>query len=296
MQIQTEYYRKILVAFKAYLRVMGYSKISLSGVKEFFVMLEGQGVLNLSQIKKGHIKNHYLYLQNRPTRSGGVLSPHSITGMVAEMRLLLRWAEKTGKILISPMAGMRFATPQPSERAIVSKEEIRQLYRACELPQQRLTLSLFYGCGLRASEGSALNLQDINMETKLLYVRKGKGKKRRVIPMTTSIIEDIKSYVYEQRPDQISWRTNQEDKQALALNTIGTRMQAATYRILFKQLLRSLENEEILRRGISLHSLRHSIATHLLGDGMNIEKVRDFLGHNCLESTQIYTHINIKQL
>ncbi len=133
------------------------------------------------------------------------------------------------------------------------------------------------------------------MQKGFLFVKKGKGKKRRVIPMTTSIIEDIKSYVYEQRPEQISWRT-EKDKQALGLNKIGTRMQAASYRMLFKELLRSSGNEEIQTKKISLHSLRHSIASHLLADGMNIEKVRDFLGHNCLETTQIYTHISIKQL
>lgn len=296
MQIQTEYYQNILAAFKDYLRVMGYRKSSLSGIKEFFAKLEEHGFLTLDQIKSLHIKKHYLYLQNRSTTRGELLSPHTITGHLYEIKSLLRWAEKTKRIRISPMAGMRFATPAPTQRAILSKAEIKQLYAVCELPQQRLTLSLYYGCGLRASEGGALNLKDIHLQSGLLYVRKGKGKKRRVIPITSGIVEDIKNYIHLQRPGQISWRTKEEDKQALALNKIGTRMQAQSYRIVFKTILRKLENEEIENRGVSLHSLRHSIATHLLADGMNMERVRDFLGHNHLETTQIYTRINISQL
>ena len=175
-----------------------------------------------------------------------------------------------------------------NERPILSKVEIKRLYSTCVLPIERLTLSLFYGCGLRASEGGALNLADVNAQSGLLYVRHGKGGKRRVVPMTPSIIKDIETYINEQRPSQISRYTKVADRRALALNKIGTRMQGDSYRKVFKALLAQCED---IRQDVSLHSLRHSIATHLLADGMRIERVRDFLGHSCLESTQIYTRV-----
>jgi integrase/recombinase XerD len=293
MSLPTKHYQQILRAFVAYLRVMGYADTNVPGAKEFLVELEQKGIRSLAQITSKDIKDHYAYLQTRPSKYGGPLSPHTIQGYLFEVRQLLRWAEKTGQILTSPMAAMRFPTPPKSERAILTKKEIQQLYASCKEPVERLTLSLFYGCGLRASEGGNLNLEDVNTQSQLLYVRQGKGKKRRVIPLTESIIEDIENYVHQQRPDKESRHTIGTHKSSLALGRYGRRLQASSYRRLFDKLL--LRNENI-RPDVRLHSLRHSIATHLLADGMRIERVRDFLGHDCLETTQIYTRVKTDQL
>jgi len=293
MHVQTQHYRQILRAFLAYLRVVGYAEANMTGAKEFLSILERKGVRSLAQISNSDIKEHYAYLQTRLSKYGDVLSPYTIQGYLFDIRKLLRWAEKTGQILASPMAGMRFPSPPKSERAILTTTEIQQLYANCGQPVERLTLSLFYGCGLRASEGAKLNLDDINAKGQLLYVRQGKGKKRRVIPLTKSIIEDIENYVQQQRPSKESRHTIGNHKKALALGRYGRRFQGDSYRKVFKKLL--LRNESI-RQDVSLHNLRHSIATHLLADGMRIERVRDFLGHDCLETTQIYTRINTKKL
>ncbi len=255
--------------------------------------LEHKGVHGLPQIGSQHIKAHYAYLQNRLSKYGAPLSPHTIQGYLYDIRLLLRWAEQSGQINMSPMAGMRFPTPPPSERAILNKTAIQELYAGCQESIERLTLSLFYGCGLRASEGAKLNLGDVNTQNQLLYVRQGKGRKRRVIPLTSRIIKDIENYVQGQRRQRISRWTQKEDRQALALNKIGTRMQGDSYRKVFKGLL---ARHEHIRQDVSLHSLRHSIATHLLHKGLNLEQVRDFLGHAHLETTQIYTHYDSKDL
>jgi integrase/recombinase XerD len=293
MRLPTKHYQQTLRAFVAYLRVMGYADTNVGGAREFLIELEQKGTRSLAQIKSKDIKAHYAYLQTRLGRDGVPLSPHTIQGYLFDIRLLLRWAEKTGQIEYSPMASMRFPTPPKSERAILSKADISQLYSSCLEPIERLTLSLYYGCGLRASEGGNLNLEDVNAQSSLLYIRQGKGRKRRVIPLTQSIIEDMENYVHQQRPDKESRHTIGSHKKALALGRYGRRMQASSYRRLFDKLL--LRNENI-RQDVSLHSLRHSIATHLLADGMRIERVRDFLGHDCLESTQIYTRVNTEML
>ena len=118
MQVLSEHYRQIIKAFKTYLKLMGYAGYRLGGIHEFLRELEKKGKLSLAQISKEDIKSHYQYLQNRPGRSGA-LSPHTIKGYIGEIRLLLRWAEKTGQITLSPMAGMRFPNPPKSEREIL---------------------------------------------------------------------------------------------------------------------------------------------------------------------------------
>jgi integrase/recombinase XerD len=259
--------------------------------------MEQKGILDLADIEPGHIKEHYAYLLERPNQLfGGALSLYTITGYLFLIRLLLSWAVQSGQISSSPMESLRFPTPPPAARAIVTKEEIQDLYAICVLAQERLTLSLFYGCGLRASEGSRLNLKDIDQKARLLYVRQGKGRKRRVIPLTVAIAEDIKNYIYEQRVEQITRLTKGLDQKALSLNKVGTRMSAQSYWRLFKELLQRLGDPELINQGISLHSLRHSIATHLLADGMPLERVRDFLGHDHLETTQLYTHLKTDEL
>src|SRR5690606_30460548 len=89
---------------------------------------------------------------------------------------------------------------------------------------------------------------------------------------------------------------NRQDKNAVILNSKGFRMQEWTYNKILKKLLKKIKIPEERIRKISIHSLRHSIATHLLENGMELEKVRDFLGHSQLETTEIYTHINKNQL
>lgn len=300
MQLQTEHYRRTLRALIAWMGIMGYADRNMTGAKEFLQCLEQVGVQRLIQVTPQHIKAHYAYLQTRLGRDGQTLSAHTVQGYIYDIRLLLRWAEKTGRMAISPMASMRFPNPPFTERSILSKADIRKLYNTCSEPIERLTLSLYYGCGLRASEGGNLNLEDVNAQSSLLYVRRGKGKKRRVIPLTANIIEDIKNYVHQQRPSRVNRNTTGSHKNALALGRYGRRLQANSYRRIFKKLLARHEDIRqdvtVSASGVSLHALRHSIATHLLADGMRIERVRDFLGHDCLESTQIYTRVQTHQL
>jgi len=123
-------------------------------------------------------------------------------------------------------------------------------------------------------------------------VRKGKGKKRRVIPLTAAIVKDLKKYCYEERPKRVSKWTKGKDHRAYMLNKKGTAMSGYSYWLHFKGLVK----QTTLPATTSLHHLRHSIATHLLAEGMELERVRDFLGHEILETTQIYTHISKEQL
>jgi len=154
------------------------------------------------------------------------------------------------------------------------------LYGACETLKECAILHLYYGCGLRRNEGIKLNVSDVQFRNKMLYVREGKGGKGRAIPITEKISEELKAYCYQERkarPQEISFLVNQR----------GTRMHGQEVNKVLKKLCGLAQ----IGKTVSLHSLRHSIATHLLESGLSVEYVRDFLGHANLESTQRYTHI-----
>jgi integrase/recombinase XerD len=185
------------------------------------------------------------------------------------------------------MDSFQFIKTKSKERIVLNRNEIASLYKQSISKRDQAILSLFYGCGLRRSEAEKLDIRDVSFRTQLLYVREGKGKKRRVIPMSHIIIEDLKSYYHHERSHYIKKQTK-DNRDAFMLNDKGNRMRGEVYNRHLKRLLKAARIE----REISLHHLRHSIATHLLENGLQMEKVREFLGHEQLDTTQIYTHIS----
>jgi integrase/recombinase XerD len=274
------------VDFKTHLKRLGYSKGSQSMlptcVAEFLQQLEEKSICQLQEIEPIHIQEHYEYLSTRPNkRKPGGLSSRMINHHIYAIRLFLNYQEQTGNIKENPISGLSFPRPESKQREILSIEEVTQLYEAAETIREKAIIGIFYGCGLRRSEGEALNIKDVSFKSSLLYVRDGKGSKRRVIPVNEKVLNDFRNYLHYERFAPIR-------ETAFICNNAGRRMLGDKH----NKTVKALVEKAGIEKEISLHSLRHSIATHLLENGMGVEYVRDFLGHKHLESTQIYTHIN----
>ena len=160
---------------------------------------------------------------------------------------------------------------------------------------------MLYEVITRRSEGEALNVKDVSFKSSLLYVRDGKGGKRRVVPINEKVLNDFKNYIYYERNAQQNFGTERSRSEtAYICNNSGTRMKGDKLNKVLKELLlkAGIQKETCTERSrsISLHNLRHSIATHLLENGMTVEYVRDFLGHKHLEATQIYTRVSKRKL
>lgn len=285
-QPKTEYYRELLLACREELLLLGYAAgtAELGGTGEFLGWLEERGRLQLDEVDKTDLETYLSYLQSRPSRRGGALSLHTVHGYVFSLRLLFDYAERHGLRGGSPLVGLRVAVPKKSERYVASRAEIAALYAAAkDYPRLTAILHLLYGCGLRRMEAVALNVGDVDYRAALLYVRRGKGKKRRVIPLSDGVASGLKHY---HKRERWRWATVRSGK-AYLLNDRGNRMRGGT----LWQRLRELIEDAKVSKLITPHGLRHSIATHLLEEGMSVERVRDFLGHQHLETTQLYTRI-----
>ena len=273
----------LIYNFRQELYNLGYSK-SVSDnypkyIKEFLVY----SAETPTNINEEHIKNYSNYLQNRPNkRRIGKLSQSYIHSQQLAIKGFFDYLQRIEYLKQNPFT-LQLKSPHYQQRNILSQEQIQILYQNCQSIEQTIILHLCYGCGLRRSEAVNSTIKDIDLEKKLLYVRKGKGKKRRVIPITQSIANDFKSY--------ISLR-NQNTEPSLLLNKQNKKMTANTMYLLFKNLLKTTDNQQIIIQNYCLHSLRHSIASHLLENEINVEMVRDFLGHSRLSTTQIYTRVN----
>ncbi|MFY0602151.1 MAG: tyrosine-type recombinase/integrase, partial [Cyclobacteriaceae bacterium] len=181
---------------------------------------------------------------------------------------------------------------------VLTETEIQHLYKATnretDHPRQasfnardKALLTIFYGCGLRRNEGVHLGIDDINYERRILHVRKGKNYKERFVPFNKNGSKMLQDWVYDHRPQLL--KDNRISSFFIGYG--GKPMQPhALYRRL-KHLQLATESIELQQKQLGLHTLRHSIATHLLQHGMELQKIQRFLGHSSLESTQIYTHL-----
>jgi integrase/recombinase XerD len=177
------------------------------------------------------------------------------------------------------MSAQHFEKPTSKAHEVLTREEVTSLYEACETLKERAILHVYYGCGLRRDEGVKLNVSDLQFRNKMLYVREGKGGKSRAVPMTEKISEELKAYCYQERKSKLN-------ELAFLINQRGTRMHGQDVNKVLKKLCELAQINKV-----SLHSLRHSIATHLMQGGMKFDYISQFLGHNSLNSTQIYTHL-----
>jgi integrase/recombinase XerD len=291
--IYNKEYRQQLSEFRSHLERIGYhpntQKSMHSSLQEFFYWLERQGIHQIEAITAKQIRKHYEYLNERPNQTRpGNLSESMVHGHLWSIKTFFNYQQSIGKITINPFSILTFPKVEHKQREVLSIEEVKELYAACETMRDQAMLGLFYGCGMRRAEAMQLNISDIHFKSGLLYVRSGKGKKRRVIPLTEQVITDLKNYYLYER--SFYSNHNHIGEQAFILHQQGGRMRD------YWKRLKYLIKKAGLPKQISLHHLRHSIATHLLESGLSIEQVRDFLGHAHLESTQIYTRISRKYL
>lgn len=164
--------------------------------------------------------------------------------------------------------------------SLVEKPEGRGLLSA----RDRAILELLYSSGLRVSELSGLDVEDINTREGLLKV-KGKGKKERIVPVGSKALDAVKSYLVERIP------VKKKDK-AMFMNRLGSRLTDRGIRRVVVKYARQIG----ISGRIGPHALRHTFASHLLQGGADLRVIQELLGHASLSTTQKYTHLDVTHL
>jgi site-specific recombinase XerD len=175
---------------------------------------------------------------------------------------------------------------------ILTRKQVHDLLDHIRLRRYRTPIKLIYCCGLRLSECLALTVHDILGDENKLIVRGGKGQHDRVLPLPTPMLEDLRTYWQFHRHRLLLFpntgRGNQRDPALLA-----ERMRAATRPMPHSSLQRLLiaARKELDIPAATLHSLRHSFATHLLESGAHLRTIQKLLGHKQITSTMVYLHL-----
>jgi integrase/recombinase XerD len=278
--------------FEKWLNAIGYAEstvyVSVNYVRDFFAWLDKTPIKELSQINNQVIKTYHEYLQQRANKKqSGSLSNNYIVSNINALKRFCRYLQVSGKATIEIDLQLQATTTET--KTVLTREEVQALYKACENDilgiRDRAILSVYYGCGLRRSEGINLNVSDILLKEKRIYVRKGKNYRERYVPMTEVVKEDLENYIYVAREKILSFKNIKPE--ALFLSMRVQRMHGNSLILRLQHLV----SKARIEKETGLHTLRHSIATHLLQSGMTLEEVSQFLGHASLESTQIYTHL-----
>ena len=292
-KIYTEFYQEQAVNYKKHLDILGLNPETTQSrylyLREFFSYLENNKIFTIKQVTPKEIAQYNDYLKAKKSqRTGKALKQKSIYDHMRNLQQYLGYLLEIETIKSNPASHLKFtAVSENVARFIFSQDQIQALYQVANL-EERTILNIGYGCGLRVQEMSDLNKEDIRFSENLVIVQKGKNSKRRLVPISDKIKTELEEFIFSSKR-----KTNE-----IFVHSKGQRMQTGTLNKRLKTLINKakLNLNETELNTIGIHNLRHSIATHLLQNGMKLEQVQKFLGHSHIESTEIYTHITQNQI
>ena len=175
--------------------------------------------------------------------------------------------------------------------AVLSREEVRQLLVHIRLRRYRIPLKLIYCCGLRLSECLTLTIHDIRGDENKLWIRNGKGHQDRLVPISDAMVEDLRNYwKFHHHPLLLFPNAGRGDNDP---EKLAERMRTAKNPMPYSSLQRLMlvARKELNLPKASVHTLRHSFATHLVEAGASLHTVQAILGHRQINTTMVYLHL-----
>ena len=167
---------------------------------------------------------------------------------------------------------------------VLSKEEVWRLLSHCQLLKHKMLIGLLYGCGLRCMEVRSVRLQDLDFDPEQLKVVQGKGKKDRYVPLSKHLIRGLKTYIEAEKPRTYLFNGQPQGR---AGGDFDSRYSQRGVQWAVKQAAKAAG----ITKDVCVHTLRHTFATHLLEDGLDIITLKNLLGHEQIETTMEYLHI-----
>lgn len=214
-------------------------------------------------------------------------------GCLAPLKTFFKWAARENHILYNPASELELPRqPKRLPRNLLSVQEVEAILNEAEPGnaqglRDRAMLELLYSTGLRRMEAPHLALYDVDLTRRLVFVREGKGKKDRVVPLGERAAAWVDKYLTEARPELLA-----APGEALFVSDYGEPMSADQ---VSDKVRRYKEFAGIHKPGAA-HLLRHACATHMLDNGADIRFIQELLGHSNLATTEIYTHVSIDKL
>ena len=286
-----------LLRYNEAMKLRNYSKSTLhrreSDIRRFVGWCDERGLGQPQDVTKPILENYQKHLYYYRQANGEPLSPTSRNHYITSIKQFFKWLTQENFLLYNPASELFVPRQTPSLPVVLTIEEIEALMLQQNLNtpygvRDRAILEVLYSTGIRRSELCNLQLHDISLPRRTLYVREGKGGKDRLLPIGERAVQWLERYLLTIRQQLLTDINNQ----TLFLNDYGEEFRDNK---LGDRVKRFMKNAGITAPG-SCHLLRHAMATHMLENGAELRFIQAMLGHTDLRATQIYTHVSIRKL
>jgi integrase/recombinase XerD len=220
------------------------------------------------QIEESDIKKYFAYLISKN------ISPQTIVLIRSGLKFFY------DEVLKKNIVNIKSPKKQRRLPVVLTKEEVKRLLEVLSNKKHRLILKMFYSTGMRLSELIHMKVGDIELGEKIGWIRNGKGGKDRLFLISEKIFDELKEYMAGLSSEDLLFRGFKGPM---------------TQRVVQKIVCTAAKRAGI-KKDVHTHTLRHSFATHLLENGVDIRKIQELLGHASLSTTQIYAHVSTEEL
>lgn len=293
--------RKLLTRYMdehfEWLRVTGYSADTVRGrriaIRRFIAWCDDLGIDDPREVTRPMLERYQRHLFYYRKADGTPMTLGSQLGCLAPLKTWFKWLAREHHILANPASELQLPKqPKQLPRTILSVAEVEAILNEADpsTPQglrDRAMLETLYSTGLRRMELPGLALYDVDLNRRVVWVREGKGRRDRVIPIGARAAAWVNRYLTEARPQLIG-----ADTEALFVTDFG---EPVSPEYLAAKVKRYMEFAGVNKPGAT-HLFRHACATHMLENGADTRFIQAMLGHADLATTQIYTHVSIEKL
>ncbi|MEW6686667.1 MAG: site-specific tyrosine recombinase/integron integrase [Candidatus Edwardsbacteria bacterium] len=264
---------QIIDAVKKELKLRGYSQKTRKAYLHHIDCYIRHFKKDPKELDEGHVREYMLHLIDKERVSR---SYHNQA--VSAIKFLY------DNVLQMPRIVGNLPRPRKEQKlpTVLSQKEVRQILQAIKNLKHRAVMMLVYSAGLRVSEIVKLRVEDIDSDRHLIFIKGAKGRKDRYTVLSEVALEELRRYWREYEPDKWLFPGAKPDRH------ISTR----TVEAIFESALKEAD----IKKKASVHTFRHSFATHLLGGGTDLRYIQELLGHKSSKTTEIYTHVSTRDL
>lgn len=280
-----------------HLRALGRSEKTVMGARydlgSFLKFLQSVHVLNVDELNADVMADYQQELAFRPTARGTLLSLRTQAQLLGVVKGFTRFLKQKEYLLHDPGQSIKLPRkPKTLPKVILTEAEVKLLMDAVDLHtntgyRNRIVLEILYDTAIRRAEICTITLSALDLTEGYIHIL-GKGNKERMVPLSRRVCELANNYILAVRPSFIQG----EDSGYLILNRWGRKMNGSGIWNVVKQCARLAG----IKKNVTTHTFRHTCATHMLKNGAPIRHLQEMLGHESLESTQIYTRVTINDL
>jgi len=307
-------FRGYLVEFLDWMAARHYAEQSIKNRRielgYFIDWCEERNILRPDEVTRSLLEQYRQYVFHyrrksaggKTTQAGQPLSFNTQGKRLISVRLFFQWLARSHYLLYNPASELDLPRPEKRlPRHILAIAEVEQIMNALDITEptglalrDRAMLETLYSTGMRRSELVGLRIDDVDLERGTVFIRLGKGKKDRMVPIGARACAWIEKYLYTVRPDYLE----SEDGGVLFLAKHGEGMQAKQLSGIVKKAIEAakLERFQDTHPNAACHLFRHACATHMLEGGADIRYIQALLGHEDLSTTEVYTRVSILQL